>query len=495
MGLALARYIVALPLCILAYAICKVIYNVLLHPNRAFPGPLLARATVITSQRKLLQGQSHKWLQSLHQVYGPVVRFAPNELSFIEPEVWKDVYGHRTTSSFQKTKEFYGPDPIGNPPGLIRADDVHHAFQRRLVSHAFSDKALKEQEPLLKKYAMLLIERLQEEAAASRAVSIVDWYNFTTFDIMGDLTFGESLGQLSSAAYSPWVKAGFSFLKILSISRICRAWPGLTRLLQAMLPADAKKKRKMHVEFSKERVDKRMAQKTDRPDIWTFVTRFGETEGKSLAPTELHSNGTLFMLAGTETTATELSGLTYLLLKNPEKLERLVKEVRGAFSSSDDMTMTKLSQLEYLNACLEEGLRMYPPLPVGLARSAPAGGAKVCNRWVAGGTVVQAPIYSMNYSPLNWTEPDLFAPERWLPEGRGRFPGDKKEALNPFSFGPRNCLGKNLAYHEMRLILASILLHFDLELQSDNGTWLEQDMHIIWDKKALMVNLSIARKG
>lgn len=91
------------------------------------------------------------------------------------------------------------------------------------------------------------------------------------------------------------------------------------------------------------------------------------------------------MLAGTETTATELSGLTYLLLKNPVQLERLTKEVRSAFSSMDDMTMTKLSQLEFLSACLEEGLRMYPPVPIGLARTAPAGGATVCGHWVAGG--------------------------------------------------------------------------------------------------------------
>jgi cytochrome P450 len=79
----------------------------------------------------------------------------------------------------------------------------------------------------------------------------------------------------------------------------------------------------------------------------------GEITG--LLPTQLHSNASLFMLAGTETTATELSGITYYLHQQPEKLARLKKEVREAFASMDDMTMTKLSQLEYLNACIEEG--------------------------------------------------------------------------------------------------------------------------------------------
>lgn len=76
----------------------------------------------------------------------------------------------------------YGPDAFGNPPGIARADRESHAAQRRLVSNAFSDKALKEQETLLKGYASLLVQRLRQTAVKG-AVNIVDWYNFTTFDV------------------------------------------------------------------------------------------------------------------------------------------------------------------------------------------------------------------------------------------------------------------------------------------------------------------------
>lgn len=201
---------------------------------------------------------------------------------------------------------------------------------------------------------------------------------------MADLTFGESLKQLTKSAYHPWVKSLFSYVKIISISKVCREWPGLSQLLQLMVPKEMKEKRKQHIEFSALSIDKRMARKTDRPDIWTFATRHGEEEG-GLKPTELYSNGTLFMLAGTETTATELSGLTYLLLEHPDKMRRLTNELRTVFSSYSDMTMTSLAQLDYLNACIEEGLRYYPPVPVGPARTTPEGGAFVCGRWVPGG--------------------------------------------------------------------------------------------------------------
>lgn len=201
---------------------------------------------------------------------------------------------------------------------------------------------------------------------------------------MADLTFGESLNQLTDSSYHPWVKAIFSYVKIVSISKVCRAWPGFTVLLQSMVPKDTREKRKQHLAFSADSIDKRMASKTERPDIWTFVTRHSQEDG-GLKPTELYSNGTLFMLAGTETTATELSGLTYLLLKNPDKMHRLTEELRRSFSSFDDMTMTNLSQLEYLSACIEEGLRYYPPVPVGPPRTTPKGGAFVCGRWTPGG--------------------------------------------------------------------------------------------------------------
>ena len=157
----------------------KCLYNIFLHPLRAFPGPLSARASILAYHRKILQGQTHQWVHGLHKQYGPVVRIAPNELSFNEPEVWRDAYGHRA-SSFQKSKVFYGPDIHGNPPGILRADNVSHARQRKMVSHAFSDKALRSQEQLLKGYAGLLVDKLKDIATGGLQTNIVEWCMFSS---------------------------------------------------------------------------------------------------------------------------------------------------------------------------------------------------------------------------------------------------------------------------------------------------------------------------
>ncbi|KAF3031157.1 hypothetical protein E8E12_000776 [Didymella heteroderae] len=380
----MAAYWLSLTIAFIGFVALKCLYNIYLHPLRSYPGPLIARASFLPYQCNLLRGRPHLWIQDLHKRYGRIVRLSPNELSFIQPEVWKDVYGHRA-SAFTKSYTFYGPDAYGNPPGILRADNVSHARQRKTVSHAFSDKALKDQEELLKGHVSLLIEKLKGVAAGQLRTNIVEWYNFTTFDIMADLTFGESLHQLTDSAYHPWVWAIFSHMKMIALYRVCREWPGITQLLRTMLPKDAKEKQRQHLNFSVSLLDKRMACKPERPDIWSFVTRDTGQEG-ALLPTELHSNGALFMLAGTETTATELSGLTFILLKHPDKLRRLTDEVRSAFPSAVDLSMSSLSRLEYLGACIEEGLRLYPPVPVGPARTVPQGGANVCGNWVPGGT-------------------------------------------------------------------------------------------------------------
>ncbi|KAF2676351.1 benzoate 4-monooxygenase cytochrome P450 [Lentithecium fluviatile CBS 122367] len=488
--MSLLQSIVLVPALALTYAVLKIFYNLFLHPLRSYPGPIIGRATALYSDKATISGNLPQLLHHLHLKYGPVVRITPNELSFIDADVWKDVYGHHATA-FEKDKMFYGPDSYGTPAGIIRADNAAHARQRKLVSHAFSDKALRDQEALLKGYAELLVTKLKELGAKGMKTDLVKWYNFTTFDIMGDLAFGEPLKLLEDAKYTPWVNSVFGHIRLVAISQVIRRW-GFDKLFQMCIPMKAKEQRKTHMRFSSDRVDARLAKKTDRPDIWTYVLRHSEDEehkGKGLHPTEMHSNGAIFMLAGTETTATELSGLTYFLLKNPAKMARLQEEIRTAFSTLDDLHMNELSKLTYLNACLEEGLRMYPPVPVGLPRTTPRDGAQVAGSWVAGGTTVMLPQYAAYHSPSNFKDPETFVPERWLPEGQAEYGSDHKDVLQPFSYGPRNCLGKNLAYHEMRLILASVLLNFDLELCEEAEGWPKQENFILWSKGPLMVRL------
>jgi len=260
------------------------IYNLFFHPLRAFPGPILNRATVFPRVISLLRGRLALDVLSLHNKYGPIVRISPSELAFINPDAWKDIYGHRTGSllgseEFEKSQRFYRSKGI--PPSIISESRENHSLLRKQLSHGFSDRAMREQEPIINSYVSLLIERLRENCAEEeyrdkkpattkpkskrKAVDIKSWYNWTTFDIIGDLAFGEPFGCLQNAGYHPWVKAIATTIRT-------QAWVGASKLLcidDLITPLFMafSKSRKEHQNNTGDMLKRRMAVEGERHDL------------------------------------------------------------------------------------------------------------------------------------------------------------------------------------------------------------------------------------
>ena len=141
-------------------------------------------------------------------------------------------------------------------------------------------------------------------------------------------------------------------------------------------------------------------------------------------------------IAGSETTATVLSGLTYHLLKTPRAFNALKDEARSSFNSYSEINSISTQHLKYLNAVIEEGLRIYPPAPGGFPRVCPGG--NVAGHYIPKGVTVSCNIMATARSTRYWENPNEFIPERWL-DPRNT---DNRAASNPFSLGPRACLGK-----------------------------------------------------
>jgi cytochrome P450 len=196
--------------------------------------------------------------------------------------------------------------------------------------------------------------------------------------------------------------------------------------------------------MAREKVERRLEKikgyADSKPDFWSHVIANQEVEGKRLERGEMHSNAITLLVAGSETTATTLTGTTYFLLTHPSAYAKLVHEIRSAFTSPTDITMDKVNKLSYLHACIQETLRAYPPVPTGFPRVVPRGGATISDLYIPGGTSVYVSQHATNHSERNFREPDMWVPERWL--GDEKFEADRREVVNPFSFGPRACLGK-----------------------------------------------------
>jgi cytochrome P450 len=238
-------------------------------------------------------------------------------------------------------------------------------------------------------------------------------------------------------------------------------------------------------------VDKRLASTPVRADLWTKIIDKSAADSEPFTQEEHHVSAALMMGAGSETSATALSGITYFLLRNPSTLARLTAEIRGAFKSVHDLALDELRRLPYLQAVISEGLRMYPPVPIALHRKIPAGGAVINGEYIPAGPSVGIHHLATYRSALRWTRAYEFLPERFEKDGNQpeEFRNDDISSFEPFSIGPRGCIGKNLSLHEIRLILAATLLSFDLSLCEESANWTEQKTFVLWDKEPLMCTL------
>lgn len=97
-------------------------------------------------------------------------------------------------------------------------------------------------------------------------------------------------------------------------------------------------------------------------------------------------------------------------------------------------------KLPYLNAVIEESLRIYPPAALNLSRIVPQGGATICGNHIPAGAAVGVTSWAATHSAKNFALPEGFVPERWLDDAR--FVNDDRPASQPFSMGARNCVGK-----------------------------------------------------
>ncbi|KAJ5646711.1 hypothetical protein N7490_003083 [Penicillium lividum] len=150
--------------------------------------------------------------------------------------------------------------------------------------------------------------------------------------------------------------------------------------------------------------------------------------------------------------------------------------------------MTSVNSLKYGMAVLKEGLRMFPPASAGLPRRVPEGGATVAGEWVPERTRVHVSPWASYQSSSRFYLPQSFIPERWL--GDPRFANDDFKIITPFSIGPRNCVGMNFAYAEMRTIVAKLVWNFDLTLAPKSYEWLSTaKKYQSWHRDPLWVHL------
>ncbi|XP_024875517.1 cytochrome P450 4C1-like isoform X1 [Temnothorax curvispinosus] len=166
-----------------------------------------------------------------------------------------------------------------------------------------------------------------------------------------------------------------------------------------------------------------------------------------------------FMFEGHDTTAMGLCFISALLAEHKDIQDRVRNEVDTAFQEhGDKFTMKLLQDLPYLERCIKEALRLYPS--VFFISRIPGEDVKLQSYIVPAGTVVDLIIYAVHRDPNFWSNPEVFDPDRFLPE---RIQNRHPYSYLPFSAGPRNCIGQRYAMLELKAMIAPLVHNFYLE--------------------------------
>ncbi|KAG7158439.1 Cytochrome P450 4c3-like 3 [Homarus americanus] len=187
-------------------------------------------------------------------------------------------------------------------------------------------------------------------------------------------------------------------------------------------------------------------------------TAHHDQETPGITDEDIRQEVDTFLFAGHDTTASAINWALYLLGHHPEIQARVQEELDGIFGDSDrPVTMADLREMKYLENCIKETLRMYPPQEEQSRTNATV---HKYNFLIPAGTTVSVMSYSLHRDPEQFPDPEKFDPDRFLPENaRKRHPF----AYVPFSAGPRNCIGQKFAMMELKVVLSKILRTFLVE--------------------------------
>ena len=224
-----------------------------------------------------------------------MVRTSPNELSFSSVTSWKDIYGNRQGHKpFIKSAWYDGGSFADQAHSIVsERDPVVHGKMRKYLSHAFSDRALKEQEDLVDEVVDEFVTQLGKHATGKDGVDLVTWFNLATFDIIGSLAFGEEFGGVKSgrivmfslpkssldllrytAKVHFWIKLVTNALRQSALADTMHRFPTFGSVVRTVAPGWLQKlsrDTKIHEGHTLALIDRRLQNPSARPDFLTRI--------------------------------------------------------------------------------------------------------------------------------------------------------------------------------------------------------------------------------
>ncbi|TFK83982.1 high nitrogen upregulated cytochrome P450 monooxygenase 2 [Polyporus arcularius HHB13444] len=466
----LVSYLAALVTSVIAYRLSP------FHPLAQYPGPLWRRISMFGPAAMATTGNRHRAFASLHQKYGDVVRTGPNELSIADASFVGPLLG---ASGLPKGPNHVGASMSDTKMSMVGIQDIpHHLQRRRPWNRGLSQQALKGYEPLMAERAQLLVQRLTQQ---SGPVDLGLWLKYFAYDFMSDVAFGDGsdlLREGDKANIWSIIEDG------MVVCTIAHSLPWLGIYL-SMIPSAAGPMLAFQ-ENGRRLARERLERGSKTRDLYHYLCNEDLSDNPPPTLDELADDGTLAIVAGSDTVSVALTSVFYCLLTDTEAHRNVQQEIDRLYPVGEPFSETKHHrEMHYLQAVINEAMRLFPPIPLGSQRQVPHDAASVVvgSVVIPPGTAIYLPPWVLQRDPRNFTFPDAFWPERWLIAsgqlhyGDARLPSSAKRGHErpdfvhheatfiPFSAGPMNCPGKGLAMMEMRSVVIALMKNFGMKLR------------------------------
>lgn len=448
-------------------------------PNAHFTVPIVP----IWIWWKRRAGSATRTIFSLHQRLGPVVRLGPNEISVNSSSGLRTIYGggfekHRSYSDWMLN--------YGTPNLVSMLDNSSHSTQKRMLSNVYSKSYLQNSQDLQILSSTLLFKRfLPILHAASQIDNPVDILNLA--EALGmDFTSGYLFGSANGTNFLSNVEYRNHWLELYSIFKNQRpkerAFGEIENWCISMCEAAE----------ALETSDKSVDFPSTRPVVYG---RLFEGHQKSTSSSKqrnliIASEMLDHLIAGHETSAITITYLMHELSRQPSLQRKLREELhslspplihpmssQAAFNDTADAlghlpTPLSIDRLPFLNAILQETLRLYAAAPASQPRVTPFSSVPTTIQGysnIPGGIIVSSSAYCLHRNAGTFPEPEKWLPERWLEAEKDKRV-EMKRLFWAFGSGGRMCLGNNFAIQGMILepfdrVLGGLMFSINIEMK------------------------------
>jgi len=360
-------------------------------------------------------------------------------------------------SNFHNRYGFVGMPKKPMEMCLLMADYPDWKRIRTTVSPTFSLSKIKQTVPLVVQSVNTLVD-IFEKSASKETVEVFGLYGRLTMEVILSVAFGLQT-NFQVEGDETITKEAMKFFTARRSRMIIELLP-LPKYVKDRLKWFANSDPAFFLRILKPAVEERRRNPKTKQDFLQLVLSENKVDGKQkLSDDDIYANSITFLLAGYETTSNALAYTTYLLALHPDIQQRLYEELKANIPDSEDENFYEaVYKLDYLDAVLNESLRMYPPAWQTGRMSEEQ--VKLGNYTIPAKTSIQIPIYSIHHCEDYWPDHLKFDPERFSPENRSKI---HPYHFMPFGHGPRNCIGMRFALTEAKITLAKVLLKFRFE--------------------------------